>query len=307
MDALNTSIGGILQIATLCYGFGPLSTAVLVMACSAFFIATWETYQTGTMHLGFINGPTEGLLIAMCSMFTSGYYGPEIWKTPLQEFKTILPVVRGVQQLMENALHWVSQSWLVTEFDEFLAEYGLVSWVDALLNQLNDFLLLDVSQVTLAELVVGIMLVLLITNQIPESVIRGTRGAWKTQKSVLSAYVDTLYFWLLSAGFLLWFFHPSSISKEYGFTMYLAYGIASARICVLGIDLGGYYCEPCHSYALSSHWVLMLLFCVRGLYGSPWLLSNYGSIPFNVAQGTLVGSTFTMGPKSREQEVIELT
>jgi len=43
------------------------------------FFSTWETYHSHTLYLGFINGPTEGILIACAIMAISGYYGPGVW------------------------------------------------------------------------------------------------------------------------------------------------------------------------------------------------------------------------------------
>lgn len=57
------------------------------------FISTWETYHTHTLYLGYINGPTEGLMIVSIVMIISGYYGSEIWDLPLSHafgFKQIL-------------------------------------------------------------------------------------------------------------------------------------------------------------------------------------------------------------------------
>ncbi|TKA27302.1 hypothetical protein B0A54_16702 [Friedmanniomyces endolithicus] len=50
------------------------------------FFSTWETYHTHTLYLGYVNGPTEGLLIASTIMVLSGIYGPQIWHQPLADF-----------------------------------------------------------------------------------------------------------------------------------------------------------------------------------------------------------------------------
>ena len=47
------------------------------------FFSTWETYHTHTLYLGYFNGPTEGLLLAVTFMILSGLYGPQIWSAPL--------------------------------------------------------------------------------------------------------------------------------------------------------------------------------------------------------------------------------
>lgn len=38
-----------------------------------FYLSTWETYCTGILHLGYVSGPVEGLLI-VCCMFLMGFF-----------------------------------------------------------------------------------------------------------------------------------------------------------------------------------------------------------------------------------------
>lgn len=83
IDALNVSMGAILQMATFSSGFGFESGMILAIATTSFFISTWETSYTKTMYLGYINGPTEGLLITVGTMLLSARYGPSIWKTKI--------------------------------------------------------------------------------------------------------------------------------------------------------------------------------------------------------------------------------
>jgi ethanolaminephosphotransferase len=78
-DALNCPIGGIVQIAALGLGFSWRSLAVLFITCWGFYLPTWEEYHTGILTLGYVNGPTEGLLAAMLTMIISGVFGTQIW------------------------------------------------------------------------------------------------------------------------------------------------------------------------------------------------------------------------------------
>eukprot|EP00842_Homolaphlyctis_polyrhiza_P002278 jgi/Hompol1/3050/HPOL_006314-RA len=52
---------------------------IFATVSTAFFFSTWETYYTGTLYLGVVNGPTEGLLIAVGSLMISAFYGPKFW------------------------------------------------------------------------------------------------------------------------------------------------------------------------------------------------------------------------------------
>lgn len=62
-----------------------LGLITALVPCVAMYFSTWETYHTHTLYLGYLNGPTEGLLIAIGVMVASGYYGPEIWGRPITD------------------------------------------------------------------------------------------------------------------------------------------------------------------------------------------------------------------------------
>lgn len=49
------------------------------------WFSTWETFHTHTLYLGYINGPTEGLIIATLMIIASGWYGPQIWTIKVVE------------------------------------------------------------------------------------------------------------------------------------------------------------------------------------------------------------------------------
>ena len=56
---------------------------IIAFYCIGFYVCTLETYHTGTLTLGIVNGPTEGILLLCLVMIYSGIYGPAVWKTPL--------------------------------------------------------------------------------------------------------------------------------------------------------------------------------------------------------------------------------
>ncbi len=41
----------------------------------AFYLPTWEEYHTGVLYLGYLNGPTEGLIGAIILIIASGIFG----------------------------------------------------------------------------------------------------------------------------------------------------------------------------------------------------------------------------------------
>lgn len=57
-----------------------------LIPCLPMFFSTWETYHTHTLYLGYVNGPTEGLIIAIAVMIASGYYGPHIWSYRVADY-----------------------------------------------------------------------------------------------------------------------------------------------------------------------------------------------------------------------------
>ncbi|KAJ3308266.1 hypothetical protein HDV04_001497 [Boothiomyces sp. JEL0838] len=95
VDALNCTTGALLNAAGLCLGLGDWSLLSVGIAATAFFFSTWETYYTGTLFLGYINGPTEGLLISISSLFISGIFGPQVWTTPVSQVLPFLKPLLG--------------------------------------------------------------------------------------------------------------------------------------------------------------------------------------------------------------------
>lgn len=96
-DALNCPIGGIVHIAALGLGFSWRALMPLLISCWAFYLPTWEEYHTGILHLGVVNGPTEGLLAVIATMVVSGVFGPQVWQRSVSILHPIgLPAVKIV-------------------------------------------------------------------------------------------------------------------------------------------------------------------------------------------------------------------
>ncbi|KAF1737798.1 putative CDP-alcohol phosphatidyltransferase class-I family protein [Beauveria bassiana] len=92
IDSLNCTLASLFQVAAMGLGTSPAGVFTALCPCVAMFFSTWETYHTHTLFLGYINGPTEGLLIACGIMIASGIWGPEIWSQPMAGiFSDILP------------------------------------------------------------------------------------------------------------------------------------------------------------------------------------------------------------------------
>lgn len=93
-DALNCPVGSIIQIASLGLGYDGRALIAMFISCWGFYLPTWEEYHTGVLYLGFINGPTEGLLAVITTILISAAFGPEIW------FKSVaVPAFFGVSSV----------------------------------------------------------------------------------------------------------------------------------------------------------------------------------------------------------------
>ena len=78
-DALNCGVGTILQTAAMNLGPSYLTAAAVALVASAFYITAWEEYHTGTMYLGYLNGPTEGIVLGCLMMLACAVFGHEIF------------------------------------------------------------------------------------------------------------------------------------------------------------------------------------------------------------------------------------
>lgn len=79
IDSLNCTLASLLETAAMGLGCSKSGVFTALCPCLPMFFSTWETYHSHTLYLGYINGPTEGILIACAIMVASGYWGPGIW------------------------------------------------------------------------------------------------------------------------------------------------------------------------------------------------------------------------------------
>ncbi|KAJ2786644.1 hypothetical protein GGI15_001359 [Coemansia interrupta] len=81
-DALNCTIAGIVEASAFACGISWQTVAIVFFTTMTFFFSTWEEYHTGVLYLGYVNGPTEILTLAVLACFASGIWGPAIWHVP---------------------------------------------------------------------------------------------------------------------------------------------------------------------------------------------------------------------------------
>ena len=86
IDSLNCTLASLLETAAMGFGCTKLGAYTALVPCLAMYFSTWETFHTHTLYLGYINGPTEGLLIAISIMIISGIWGPQVWSQPITSY-----------------------------------------------------------------------------------------------------------------------------------------------------------------------------------------------------------------------------
>eukprot|EP00834_Sanchytrium_tribonematis_P001167 NODE_26_length_40862_cov_0.679513.p11 type:complete len:407 gc:universal NODE_26_length_40862_cov_0.679513:25451-24231(-) len=86
-DAVQCCLGGLVQAAGMGLGYSYYTLWVIGIASVPFYISSWEEYFTKTLYLGYINGPTEGLLLGSLCSLVSAVFGPQIYFTPLDVIK----------------------------------------------------------------------------------------------------------------------------------------------------------------------------------------------------------------------------
>lgn len=80
------------------------------------FLSSWEEYHTGTLYLGVVNGPVEGILLAVLNLVVSGLHplGAGFWaQTTLKAFGFSLPLFPSGTQLLDLMMLGVTVLFLV--------------------------------------------------------------------------------------------------------------------------------------------------------------------------------------------------
>eukprot|EP00899_Mesostigma_viride_P000848 jgi/Mesvir1/10764/Mv13830-RA.1 len=90
-DSLSCSFQTLALASTLMVAYdGSLRVIWLwFLGVTSFFFATWEHYHTGSLHLGIINGPNEGLFIIYTLHFITYFTGPLFWWAPFRDIPVL--------------------------------------------------------------------------------------------------------------------------------------------------------------------------------------------------------------------------
>jgi ethanolaminephosphotransferase len=74
-DAINCSFAAILQSTAVGLGHSKASVMLYGIAMLGFYLSTAEEYHTGVLYLGYVNAPTEGVILSCIIFILSGIYG----------------------------------------------------------------------------------------------------------------------------------------------------------------------------------------------------------------------------------------
>jgi ethanolaminephosphotransferase len=74
-DAINCSFAAVLQATAVGLGHSKASVMLYGIAMLGFYLSTAEEYHTGVLYLGYVNAPTEGVILSCIIFVLSGIYG----------------------------------------------------------------------------------------------------------------------------------------------------------------------------------------------------------------------------------------
>ncbi|KAF2747663.1 Choline/ethanolaminephosphotransferase [Sporormia fimetaria CBS 119925] len=83
VDAINTTLEVLIFSAAMNLGQGWKTVLTLFASSMTFYVQTWEEYHTGTLTLGLVSGPVEGIL-TLCFIYalTGVLGGGSFWEQP---------------------------------------------------------------------------------------------------------------------------------------------------------------------------------------------------------------------------------
>jgi len=112
VDAINTTLGVVLFAGTVNLGQSWATLLTTFASLGAFYLTTWEEYHTGTLYLGLVSGPVEGVLTLVAVYFITAAKGGSYWQQPM------------VATLGLSAPAWVPEEIVKLSFANWTLVYG---------------------------------------------------------------------------------------------------------------------------------------------------------------------------------------
>ncbi|KAI5284593.1 hypothetical protein KEM54_001210 [Ascosphaera aggregata] len=141
IDSLNCTLASLFQVAALAMGSTKSGAFVCLLPCLPMYLSTWETYHTHTLYLGYVNGPTEGLIIATLMILASGIWGPQIYQQRAVDtlghpelfgectFQDIFVFVLGFSFLFTHLPACVYNVWQARQKEGLSLKPALMEWI----------------------------------------------------------------------------------------------------------------------------------------------------------------------------------
>jgi len=99
-DCLAVALIALIMACVAQAGPGLLAFLCLMTGETGFWLATWEEYHTGSLYLGIVNGPTEGLQLISLFYLAAYFFGGQIF---LQQYQLPFPIA-GYETVQLNHL-----------------------------------------------------------------------------------------------------------------------------------------------------------------------------------------------------------
>ncbi|KAJ1328550.1 hypothetical protein BSLG_010282 [Batrachochytrium salamandrivorans] len=225
VDALNSTFGTILQAASLGSGLTGYFSTLVFMITTAFFFSTWETYYTGTLYLGYINGPTEGLLLAVFSLVVSGIYGPKVWWIKIEDILAVPFFPKSIVQLRLIDISIGSMLFLLAATQVPVRVYE--SWIGYLFIYFKTILspsCLNTFSKCFMPIIVGYNL----------SIMRVRDACRIKKRSFMLAMLHVIPYCIINVSLYLWITAPGSIAlSTHGILLACTWGISFGRIAAM--------------------------------------------------------------------------
>ncbi|KAG0133111.1 hypothetical protein HOY82DRAFT_483162, partial [Tuber indicum] len=85
VDAFNTTLEVVIFAGAMNLGYSWITILTLFASLCAFYLTTWEEYHTGTLYLGLVSGPVEGVL-TLCAVYAvTTFKAGSFWQRPMPE------------------------------------------------------------------------------------------------------------------------------------------------------------------------------------------------------------------------------
>jgi len=82
---MNTTLEVVIFAGATNLGHSWATILTLFASLCAFYLTTWEEYHTGTLYLGLVSGPVEGVL-TLCAVYAiTAFKGGSFWQRPMFE------------------------------------------------------------------------------------------------------------------------------------------------------------------------------------------------------------------------------